>query len=241
MNINTPLVVLHSFRYADDKIIAECLSPTHGRVSLLIKISHSPRAKLRHNMFHAMAFLEVEWKHNPRSQLQRPQTARYVEHFFDLQSHPHKISIVSFLAEFLLHLVRNEDFNQDLYHYVYHAMAWLNAAQQDFSNFHLVFLLRLSLFTGISPNTSDTLLPYFDFLAGEFVEQIPQHAHFVSNKEARDLALLMRINFGTMHLLQLNRYERQRILELALHYYRLHLPHFPEMRSLKVLQELYEV
>jgi hypothetical protein len=36
------------------------------------------------------------------------------------------------------------------------------------------------------------------------------------------------------------RAERNRILELLLHYYRLHLPEFPELRSVQVLQELFE-
>ena len=49
----------------------------------------------------------------------------------------------------------------------------------------------------------------------------------------------MRMDFPTMHLFRLTRAERARILEILLLYYRLHLPAFPELRSLQVLQELY--
>jgi DNA repair protein RecO (recombination protein O) len=42
-----------------------------------------------------------------------------------------------------------------------------------------------------------------------------------------------------MHLFRLSRSERNRILELLLTYYRLHLPAFPELRSLSVLRELF--
>ena len=48
------------------------------------------------------------------------------------------------------------------------------------------------------------------------------------------------MNFGTMQLFALSRTERQRILFLILEYYRLHLPVFPELRSLEVLSEVFD-
>ena len=51
---------------------------------------------------------------------------------------------------------------------------------------------------------------------------------------------LVRMDFPTMHLFQMSHTERNRLLEVALSYYRLHLPDFPELKSLTVLQELYE-
>jgi len=50
---------------------------------------------------------------------------------------------------------------------------------------------------------------------------------------------LMRMDFPTMHLFRLSRAQRNRILELLLLYYRLHLPDFPELQSVGVLHDLY--
>jgi DNA repair protein RecO (recombination protein O) len=50
----------------------------------------------------------------------------------------------------------------------------------------------------------------------------------------------MRMDYPTMHLFRLSRNERNRILDVLLTYYRLHLPGFPTLRSLSVLQELYQ-
>jgi DNA repair protein RecO (recombination protein O) len=49
----------------------------------------------------------------------------------------------------------------------------------------------------------------------------------------------MRMDFPTMHLYHLNRMDRNRIVDVLLHYYRLHIPQFPELKSLSVLQELW--
>jgi DNA repair protein RecO (recombination protein O) len=47
------------------------------------------------------------------------------------------------------------------------------------------------------------------------------------------------MDFPTMHLFRLSRHERNRIAEVLLHYYRLHIPQFPELKSLGVLRELW--
>jgi DNA repair protein RecO (recombination protein O) len=43
-----------------------------------------------------------------------------------------------------------------------------------------------------------------------------------------------------MHVFRLSRADRNRTLEIIEHYYRLHLPQFPELRSLPVLRELFQ-
>ena len=59
-------------------------------------------------------------------------------------------------------------------------------------------------------------------------------------EEASRIRPLMRMDFATMHLFRLNRAERARMLEIIERYYRLHLPAFPELRSLPVLHELFD-
>ena len=53
------------------------------------------------------------------------------------------------------------------------------------------------------------------------------------------IQLLMRMDFSTMHLFRLSHQERNRIAEVLLHYYRLHIAQFPELKSLDVLKELW--
>ncbi len=136
------------------------------------------------------------------------------------------------------------------------------------ANFHLAFLMHLSRFIGIYPNldVSGNLNPnpnpplsavhsqlstvncqlstvnsqlYFDLLAGTYCDRQPSHAHFLRNEEARVLPVLFRMNYPTMHLFRLSRRERQRILHVLNEYYRLHVPGFPELKSLEILQELF--
>ena len=58
--------------------------------------------------------------------------------------------------------------------------------------------------------------------------------------EASRIVKLMRMNYETMHLFSMSRLERNRCLEVIQIYYQLHLPDFPELKSLQVLRELFE-
>ena len=62
---------------------------------------------------------------------------------------------------------------------------------------------------------------------------------YLPPEEARLIHLLMRMDYPNMHLFRLTRHDRHRIVSVLLSYYRLHIPQFPELKSLQVLKELW--
>lgn len=242
MNIKNKVIVLHVLRYADDKLIVECLSEAEGRVSFVVRISHSSRAAVRHTLFQPLAVLDVEWTARPRGGLAIPKSARVATPFSTLHAEPRKATVALFLAEVLMYIVRSEEASGAMFEFVASSLEWFDTAPVGTAtaNFHIVFLLRLSLFLGITPNLDDRDLPYFDLMAGEFLGTAPAHAYYIYGAEASAFSQLMRMNFGTMHLFALSREQRGRILELVLQYYRLHLPAMPEPKSLDVLREVFD-
>jgi DNA repair protein RecO (recombination protein O) len=168
-----------------------------------------------------------------------------------LLSDPSKLAIALFICEFLYHALRDEQQNGPLFEYLCTSIQWLDQRESDFANFHLVFLMHLSRFLGFYPNLDirgyggtevrrceDSL--YFDLRAAEFCSLTPTHRDFLMPQEAGRIRLLMRMDYATMHLFCMGRADRNRILEIIIHYYRLHIPQFPELRSLPVLQELFQ-
>lgn len=239
MIIDDEILIFHALRYSDDQLIVEGLARNYGRVSFVVRISHAPRAKVRHVIFQPMAVLEVQWEEKPRAKLMRPIAARVSQPWSSLHTSPIKAAITLFLAEFLLQVCRHEQSGELFFDYLLHSLTWLDTAEEGFANFHLLFLMRLAQFLGIAPNTSDTGLPFFDLMAAEFVLRAPAHAYYIYGDEARAFEQLLRMNFSTMHLFQLTRTQRNRILELILTYYRLHIPSLPELKSWEVLREIF--
>lgn len=103
-----------------------------------------------------------------------------------------------------------------------------------------MFLIRLSRFLGFYPNLEDYREgSWFDMLNACFVENKPLHGICLSPEESSHICQLARMNYETMFLFGMNRMERQRCLTVMMEYYRLHLPEFPELKSLDVLKELF--
>ena len=160
---------------------------------------------------------------------------RYIEsslQWLDLADSP--ASIANFHLAFLMHLSRfigiypNLDVSGNL-----NPNPPLSAANSPLSTVHC----QLSTFNCQLSTLNSQL--YFDLLAGTYCDRQPSHAHFLRNEEARVLPVLFRMNYPTMHLFRLSRRERQRILHVLNEYYRLHVPGFPELKSLEILQELF--
>ena len=236
-------IVLHTFKIKDSQLIAVVFTQQWGRVSYITTIPKSHKAGGKHLLLQPLAEVEIEADMKPRASLFRIKSALPLQPFKSIPYHPFKSSIALFVQEFLYRAVREEgEPSEALYAYLSHSVRWLDLAEQNFANFHLVFLLRISRFLGLQPNI-DNYRPgcYFDLLNASFVPVKPSaHAYYVGPVESGHLVNLMRLKFATMHLFKMNRHERQRLLSLINDYYRLHLPDFSELNSLQVLSEVFD-
>ena len=145
-----------------------------------------------------------------------------------------------FLAEFLTKVIRETDNSPVIYVYLRNSFEVLEASGQGLANYHITFLLGLTRYIGIYPNLNEYHQgAYFDMIEGVFTQQAPTHRYFVKGDEAAFLSRLSRINYSNMHLYKLSRYDRNRILDVVMDYYRLHLYNFGEIKSLDILKELF--
>lgn len=241
MLTKTQAIVLHSLKYGETRLIVDMFTRQFGRLSFIVSMPKTAKSKMKKQFFQPLSLLEIETDVRPKMQLQKLSDVRLASPFASIPFHPHKLSMALFLAEFLYYALRSEQRNELLYDYVESSILWLDGQEDRFANFHLVFLMRLSRFLGFYPNldhyqTGD----YFDLRESEFLSAPPLHRDFLYPEEADKVQLMMRMDYPTMHLFRMSHRERNRLLEVTLIYYRLHLPDFPEMKSISVLQELYQ-
>lgn len=233
-------IVLCSFKYSDKKNIVHIFTRQGGRMAFLIPAVRSRKSTVNQVLFQPLSLVEFEAEVRPKSTLHVIKEAKLWFPFVSLPYDPYKSGIALFLAEFLFKALKEETDNGPLYSFLVHSVQWLDSCESGFANFHLVFLLRLSRFLGLYPYVESYQLgSYFDMLNACFTQQQPLNGMYVIPQEASHIHNLMRIRYETMHLFTMNRLERNRCLELILAYYRLHLPEFPELKSLPVLKELF--
>ena len=241
MLTKTQAIVLHSLKYGETRLIVDMFTRSQGRQSFIVSIPKSVKGKIKKQLFQPLTQLEIESDLRPKLQLQKLSDVRLASPFSSIPFDPNKLSISLFIAEFLYYALRSEQHNEPLFDYIVNSIQWLDAQTDRFANFHLVFLMRLSRFLGFYPNldhyqTGD----YFDLRESVFLSTPPVHRDFLHPQEAEKIQLMMRMDFPTMHLFRMSHQERNRLLEVSLIYYRLHIPDFPELKSVSVLQELYQ-
>ena len=231
-------IVLHSLKYGEGRIITDMYTREHGRLSFIVNVPRSERSKIKKQYLQPLTLLSIECDVRQQQQLQKLRDASLLTPLPLLYSDAKKLTIGLFVAEFLYHALRDEQRDVPLFDYVRSSIEWLDGAEKSFANFHLVFLMRLSRFLGFYPNLEDEG-DYFDLRGATFCATPPLHPDFLMSQEASRIRQLMRMDYPTMHLFRLSRMERNRILELLLLYYRLHLPGFPVLQSVNVLKELF--
>lgn len=238
----TRAIVLRTIKYKDTSLIADVYTDVRGRCQLSLRIPKTGRGKVPVVLFQPLALLELEIDVRPHTSIYKVTEAKTLLPFSDIPFNPYKQAIVMFLSEFLTRALREEEQNQPLFEYLYYSISFLDGSSAGFSNFHVVFLLRLSRFLGIYPNFENYHAgDYFDLQNATFVGLRPlTHTHYLAPEEAAYIPQLSRINFETMHLFRFSRTERSRMLTVLNEFYRLHLPDFPELKSLQVLRELFD-
>lgn len=240
MQIKTGAIVLRTLRYGDNKMVVDLLTEASGRVAFMVRMPQTQKGRLRKQLFQPLTLLDVEYDYRQRLPLQHLRNARIDKPYASLPFDASKLPLSLFVAEFLCYATRDEQHNPPLFHYVGDSMEWLDTATEGFANFHLVFMMRLSRFLGFFPNLDNYAEgDCFDLRGGCFTHTTPLHPDFIRPSEAAVLRTLMRLNYESMHLFRMSHEQRNRCIDWILAFYRLHIPGFPELKSLNVVRQLF--
>lgn len=237
----TQAIVLHSLKVGDHQIIVDLFTKSRGRLSFGVHLSKSAKGSMKRQFFQPFMILEIEFDFRGNVHLQKLRNVWVDTPLVDIPYSLAKLSIGFFLAEFLVYSTRCELENHALFTFIYNSIIWLDGTQHAFSNFHIVFMLRFAFFVGLAPNlTCGDGEMVFDLLDGCFVRHVPLHPNYLLSDDSLKLLSLFRLSYKTMHLYPMTRAERNRCVEVILLYYKLHIPGFPDMKSLSVLKELFD-
>ena len=129
MLTKTPALVLHAIKYGETRLIVDMYARQHGRLSFIVSLPKSPKARVRKQYFQPLTMLEIEADVRPKVQLQKIRDLRLAVPFASIPFDPNKLSISLFVAEFLYHALRGEQQNAPLYDYVANSILWLDGQE----------------------------------------------------------------------------------------------------------------
>lgn len=241
MLVKTKGIVLNTFRYGDDRLMVEMLTRESGRLTFSQRLLASGRGRTQRQCLQPLTILDLEFDHRERLAVQRLSSMTIFHPYSSIPFEERKILMVMFLSEFLTNATRGERDCQMLFDFIEQSLLWLDAAEKDYVNFHLVFMMRLTLFFGFSPNLDNfTEDSYFSLQDASFVPLPPPHPFFVRPEQASHIPAFLRMDYGSMGRILVSRQVRNWIADNIILFYKLHLPDFRQLKSLDVLREMAE-
>ena len=213
---NTGLIVLHTTKFGENSLVVHTLSREYGRRSFLVR---GVGKKASMSLFLPLNILEADIQENNKSDLFTARNIVARHPLLGIRNNIFKNSMTMFLSEVLYRVIKDGAVEEGLFEWCEKNILLLDSIRTDFSNFHIRFLLELSVALGFSPETKD-LAPF----VGDHYQVTEQ---------------FMTLSFAQSMLIPLNGTVRNEIAEEILRYIEFHSESAVNVNYLKVLRELF--
>ena len=238
MLVTTKAIVISKLKYSDNDLIVKCYTERFGIQSYLLRgILKIKKGKLKTAYFQLLSQLELIVNYRETRSLQSISEVKPFAFYQSNYSNVAKSAIVMFLADILSGVLREEEKNELLFTYLETTLLWLDV-NDEFSNFHLLFLLNLSKYLGFYPDLNNSDYNLFNLEDGKFQSK-KTNIYCISDDILMQFKQLLGINFDALNTVKINSGQRQEFLNMILLYFELHLGSLKKPKSLQVLNQVF--
>lgn len=238
MVVATKAIVFSAIKYSEADLIVSCYTHVAGIKSYLLRgVLKSKKGKLKAAYFQPLTQLELIAEHKNKGTLEYIKEAKVFDPYKTLHTSIVKSGLVMFLSEMLKNCIREEEPNERLYAFLENSFNWLDQ-NEEVANFHIFFLLQLSMYLGFYPDASNIDDTYFNIMEGSF-QPTDTSNYCLEGEQIENLKHFFTVNLKTLNSIKLSKTERQNVLELILSYYSFHVQGYHKPKSLAVLNQLF--
>jgi len=232
-------IVLKTTDYAESSVIVQVFTEKFGLQSYIINGVKKAKTKISRNMLQPLHLLDMIVYHKNTGGIQRVAELKSAPL---LQTIPYDIvksSIVMFLNEVVYKTVKQQTADENLFDFLFSAIAWLDHQTEGVANFHLLFLISLTRYLGFYPDRYMAgEADYFDLKNGTFSRYKPDGFQFISQPYTKIFSDLLQTGFNNAAALKISNEDRRQLIAKLLDYYALHTENFGNVWSHEVLEEV---
>ena len=221
-------IVLSYIKYRETSIIAKIFTKVLGLQAYLIQGVRAKKPKYSVALFQPLTRLDMVVRHKKQRSIQRVTELRFYAPDSNISTNTKKATMVVFIAEFLTKVIREEEHNEPLFHFLWQEVIYLNKQSKNYELFYFTFLLQLSHYLGFGISTSQDIYKQLRH-SGEHWKIDPETVKCLNSLLASKL---------TTSLLNMDKDLKRRVTDTIIKFYQLHIESIGTLKSLKVLQEI---
>lgn len=221
--IKTRGIVLNFIKYKETSIICRIFTRHLGLQSYLIRGVRTKKSKIA--LYQPLTILDLLVTYTDNRSLHHIVEANIYQPYFSIPFEIKKTVMALFLSEILTKSIREEGQNLALYDFLENSLVFFDQIEENYSNFHIQFILKLTSYLGIGVETGEI-----------FFKQLDKH-DLHTNQQQENINKLISESYGTF--IPLNRQSRNLIIQQVLYFYRLHIDNFGQVKSLAILKDIF--
>jgi DNA repair protein RecO (recombination protein O) len=224
MLIKTRGIALNYIKYQESSIISRIYTEKYGVKSYIVNGIRSKRSKKSIGFFQPLTLLDLVVYQKAGNTISRISEFKMTQTYDSIPFDIKKSAIALFLTEFILATVKEEEDHQNQFSFVFNALQILDSLKDNFNDFHLIFLIKMSRYLGFGINDKRHLSRYdMRFTIS------PSHANYFEE--------IIKANF--QNGLKISNLIRKETLEILLLHYQSNFENWHDLKSLKVLNEVF--
>jgi DNA repair protein RecO (recombination protein O) len=237
---HTKGVVLSFNRYSDSSGIVNLFTHRFGRRAYLARGINKGKKEMKNIFFQPLSILDIEASHHEGREVHNMSRCALSYIPSSLPYSVTKSTIAIFLAEVLNATIREESADYTLYDFIEESVINLDRLDGNASWFHISFMVKLSSYLGFGPSLPDSDEPLlFDMTNGLFSVLPPVSGIYMNHEQTALLKLLIATPLSNAGALSIAGHNRRSMLDQLIKFYSMHTPGLKNIKSLKVLQEVF--
>jgi DNA repair protein RecO (recombination protein O) len=232
MLIKTRAIVLHYVKYGESSLIVTLYTERHGRMTCMVSGIRSKKPHLSLTFFQPLTLLETEIYYKSNREVHRLKELSCPFHYTSIPFSITKSTISLFLGEILWLTLREEEANEGLFNFLFHAFQLLDSKDEGVANFHLLFLIHYSRYLGIFPAGLESTTDNYGFTNQKRFRNLP-------GETGRIFMEMLKTSLSQAENISLSKASRIILLDALVKYYEEHLDGMGKIKSVAVLKEIF--
>ena len=234
-------IVFSYTEYRETSLVVKIYTELFGIQSYIVNSVRKKNPKLTIGLFQPLTLVDLVVYHKESQGLHRISEIRPMPPHSSIPFDVIKSTIVLFLNEVLGKAIKEEEESLLLFEFLFNSIQLLDVQEPVSNDFHLVFLMRLTRYLGFYPISNFSIdNKIFNLMDGKFQSEIPLHPYYLNEIAATNFSKLIAGSTDLSFNLNLLLADKKILIENILEYYRLHITGFMNVKSHKILEQIFE-